>query len=54
VSPCGKDLKYWKSLERFWTKYFEKAGARLECFSMERHWKYNSEKGTANDRKENP
>jgi hypothetical protein len=45
VSPCGRDLKYWKSLERFWRAYFEKAGARLECFSMERDWKPNGQKG---------
>lgn len=38
VSPCGKDLKYWKSLEKFWRAYFEKAGAQLECFSAERNW----------------
>lgn len=36
ISPCGKSLKYWQSLERFWRRYFEKAGAELVCFSIER------------------
>jgi len=39
VSPCGKSLKYWQSLERFWKIYFQKAGAELVCFSIERKFK---------------
>lgn len=39
VSPCGKSLKYWQSLERFWKIYFQKAGAELVCFSIERNFK---------------
>lgn len=39
VSPCGKELKYWQSLESFWREYFEKAGAEFVCFSIERKFK---------------
>lgn len=51
VSPCGKDLKYWKSLEKFWMKYFEKTGAQLLYFSMEREWKSDIKKEKGNERR---
>jgi phosphate/sulfate permease len=38
VSSCGKNLKYWTSLKRFWEEFFKKAGANLQAFSIERRW----------------
>lgn len=51
VSPNGKTMKYFKSLKKFWMKFFEKAGAQLECFSMEREWKSSFKKGDGNERR---
>jgi hypothetical protein len=53
ASPCGKTLRYYKSLRSFWEKFFEKSGAHLISFSMEREWKVNY-KGEKNDRKRSP
>lgn len=38
VSSCGKDVKYWLSLKKFWEEFFTKSGASLLSFSMERRW----------------
>ena len=37
VSVCGKSLGYWLSLEKFWRRFFERAGAEVMTFTMERH-----------------
>ena len=34
VDGSGKNLKYWESLQQFWTDYFRDAGADLRCFSV--------------------
>lgn len=45
VSTVNKSFPYWNSLRCFWTKYFEKAGARLMAFSTERSIDFNEKKG---------
>jgi len=44
VSPCGKSLKYWQSLKNFWKKYFDKTGAELVCFSIDRDLKLGTDR----------
>jgi hypothetical protein len=38
VTACGKDMKYWLSLKKFWESFFKKSGANLQSFSIERKW----------------
>ena len=38
VTACGKDMKYWLSLKKFWESFFKKSGAVLQFFTMERRW----------------
>jgi hypothetical protein len=38
VSTTRKSYQYWNSLKDFWTQYFQKTGANLISFSVERNW----------------
>lgn len=38
VSTTNKSFQYWSSLKAFWQRYFEKSGAALVSFSVERNW----------------
>lgn len=38
VSTTKKTYQYWNSMKTFWVKYFEKSGASLFSFSIERKW----------------
>jgi hypothetical protein len=38
VSSCGKDMRYWISLKRFWKEFFKKSGAILQSYSIDRQW----------------
>jgi len=38
VSTTKKSYQYWNSLKEFWGKYFQKTGANLISFTVERKW----------------
>jgi hypothetical protein len=38
VTACGKDMRYWLSLKKFWESFFKKSGACLQSFTIERKW----------------
>jgi hypothetical protein len=40
VHTAGKSPAYWMDLKRFWTLYFNRAGAKLQTFSVERRFHY--------------
>ena len=39
VHSCGRTEVYYNTLRDFWLQYFEKAGAQVVCYSMDRRWK---------------
>jgi hypothetical protein len=38
VSTTKKSYQYWNSLKEFWGQYFQKTGANLISFTVERKW----------------
>jgi hypothetical protein len=38
ASTAGVDPKTWRGVKGFWVRYFEKTGACLKTYSIQRHW----------------